>query len=161
VATGDVFLWQGNRDQAHLYYKKGEVLSGQFIPANVRAARIGAYPNSIREYLIDGNHGAALDIVNRWEDTFPSDKINGHTFFWRGKLLNIRGQHQEAARYLARAIGLAIGADFESEARWLLALSLEQTGRGEAGRKELAKLVKSGNQDRFVDMAREKLLNNK
>jgi tetratricopeptide (TPR) repeat protein len=161
VAAGDVYLWQGNRDQAHVYYKKGEVLSGQFIPANVRAARIGAYPNSIREYLIDGNHGAALDIVNRWEDTFPTDKVNGHTFFWRGKLLHIRGQHKEAARLLARSIGLAIGADFESEARWLLALSLEQIGRADVSQKELAKLVKSGNKDRFVDMAREKLLNNK
>lgn len=157
VAAGDVYLWQGNRDQAHVYYKKGEVLSGQFIPANVRAARIGAYPNSIREYLLDGNHGAALDIVNRWEDTFPTDKVNGHTFFWRGKLQHIRGQHKEAARHLARAIGLAIGADFESEARWLLALSLEQIGRADSAQKELVKLVKSGNQDRFVEMAREKL----
>ena len=161
VAAGDVYLWQGNRDQAHVYYKKGEVLSGQFIPANVRAARIGAYPNSIREYLIDGNHGAALDIVNRWEDTFPTDKVNGHTFFWRGKLLHIRGQQKAAARHLARAIGLAIGADFESEARWLLALSLEQIGRGDASQKELARLVKSGNQDRFVEMAREKLAKSK
>ncbi len=158
VAAGDVYLWQGNRDQAHVYYKKGEVLSGQFIPANVRAARIGAYPNSIREYLLDGNHGAALDIVNRWEDTFPTDKVNGHTFYWRGKLLSIRGQHKEAARLLARAIGLAVGADFESEARWLLALSLEQIGRGDAAQKELARLVKSGNQDQFVKLAREKLL---
>lgn len=157
IAAGDVYLWQGNRDQAHVYYKKGEVLSGQFIPANVRAARIGAYPNSIREYLIDGNHGAALDIVNRWDDTFPTDKVNGHTIYWRGKLLNIRGQHKEAARHLARAIGLAVGADFESEARWLLAQSLEQIGKGEAAQKELVKLVKSGNQDRFVQMAREKL----
>jgi tetratricopeptide (TPR) repeat protein len=158
IAAGDVYLWQGNRDRAHEYYKKGEVLSGQFIPANVRAARIGAYPNSIREYLLDGNHGAALDIVNRWEETFPTDKVNGHTFYWRGKLLSIRGQHKEAARHLARAIGLAVGADFESEARWLLALSLEQIGRGDAAQKELTRLVKSGNQDRFVQMAREKLL---
>ncbi len=161
IAAGDVYLWQGNRDQALVYYRKGEVLGGQFIPVNVRAARIGVYPNSIREYLMDGNHGAALDIVNRWEDTFPTDKVNGHTFFWRGKLLHIRGQHKQAARHLARAIGLAIGADFESEARWLLALSLEQLGRGGDARKELAKLVKSGNQDQFVQMASEKLLKSK
>jgi len=45
----------------------------------------------------------------------------------------------------------------ESEARWLLAQSLDQIGRPDAAARELAKLVKSGNQDRFVQMAREKL----
>ena len=157
IATGDVLLWHGERDKSHEIYKRCEILSGQFIPAQVRAARLGSYPNSIREYLSEGNHGAALDLVNRWEETFPTDKINGHSFFWRGKLLNLRGDHKAASRYLARSIGLATGASFESESRWLLAQSLEKTGNNDAAQRELARLIRSGSADRYVEMARAKL----
>jgi tetratricopeptide (TPR) repeat protein len=159
IAAGDVRLWHAKPDEARDFYQRAEVLTGQFIPPSVRAARIGAFPNSIREFIAAGNPGAALDVVNRWEETFPSEKIHGHTFFWRGKLLVLRAEPKEAARYLARAIGLAPGADFESEARWLLAGCLEKLGRAEEARKELAKLVASGINDPFTKLAREQLAN--
>ena len=136
---------------------KAERLSRNPMPSQVRAARIVAYPNSLREYIGGGNFGAALDLVDQWDETFPTDKPNGQTFFWRGKLLNLRGQHQEAARYLARTVGLSEGAAYESEARWLLALALEKVGRTKDARRELAKLVKSGIKDQFSDQARAKL----
>lgn len=157
IAAGDVLLWHGKRGGALDLYKQAEELRTQPIPAQVRAARVGAYPNSIREFISAGNHGAALDVVDRWEQTFPTEKPNGQTFFWRGKLLALRGQHTDAARYLARSIGLAVGAGFESEARWLLALSLEQTGKPDEAKKELAKLVASGINDSFTKMAQDKL----
>jgi tetratricopeptide (TPR) repeat protein len=156
IAAGDVLLWHGKIDGADNLYKRAETL-GDFIPSQVRAARIGAYPNAIREFLDAGNLGAALDIVDRWEETFPTEKPKGQTFFWRGKILSLRGQHRDAARYLARSIGLAGGAPFESESRWLLAGSLEQLGKLGDARKELAKLVASGLDDKYVKMAQEKL----
>jgi tetratricopeptide (TPR) repeat protein len=156
IAMGDVLLWHKKRTDAGDFYSRAEVL-GTRIPSQVRKARIGAYPKAIREYIKAGNYGAALEIVNRWDETFPTDKPNGQTFFWRGKLLNLRGQHQEAARYLARTIGLSEGAAYESEARWLLAEALEKVGRTKDARRELAKLVKSGIKDQFSDLAREKL----
>jgi tetratricopeptide (TPR) repeat protein len=157
IAAGDVQLWHAKPEEARTFYKRAETLSGQFIPSQVRAARIGAFPNAIRDFLAAGNQGAALDTVQRWEETFPTEKVNGHSFFWRGKLLALREQHKDAARYLARAIGLAVGAEFESEARWLLAQSLEKIGRPEDARKELAKLIASGLNDQFSKMAQEKL----
>jgi tetratricopeptide (TPR) repeat protein len=157
IASGDVQLWHAKPDEARLFYQRAEALTGRFIPPQVRAARVGAFPNAIREFLAAGNHQAALDVVNRWEETFPNEKIHGQTFYWRGKLLGLSGKNKEAARYLARAIGLALGADFESESRWLLALSFEKLGRTEDARKELARLVASGFNDAFTKSAREKL----
>ena len=161
IAAGDVLLWHGKRDGSVDLYRKAEGLSPQFIPAQVRSARIGSYPNSIREYIHDGNHGAALDLVAKWESSFPTDKIRGHTFFWRGKLHSLRNEPKPAARYLARSIGLSLGADFESESRWLLAESLTQLGRSDGARRELAKLVASGLKDEFVEKAKEKLKSTK
>jgi tetratricopeptide (TPR) repeat protein len=156
IAMGDVLLWNKKLADASDFYRRAEAL-GAFIPSQVRKARLGAYPESIREFIGTGNYGAALDIVERWDETFPTDKPNGQTFFWRGKLLGLRGQHQDAARYLARAVGLAPGAGFETEARWLLAEELEKIGRPKEARRELELLVKSGAKDEFTEKARAKL----
>jgi tetratricopeptide (TPR) repeat protein len=156
IAAGDVLLWQGKLDGATDLYRRAEALR-DFIPSQVRAARVGSYPNALRDLIGGGNYGAALDLLDRWEEMFPTDKPKGQTFFWRGKVCALRGQPREAARYLARAIGLATGAGFEPEARWLLAESLEQLGRAEDARKELARLVALGGTDVFTKKARSKL----
>lgn len=158
IAAGDVLLWNAKPRAALDLYKQAESLSENKIPDQVRAARVGAYPNALREFIAGGSFGAALDIVKKWEETFPTDKPKGQTFFWRGKVLALRGQPQDAARFLARSIGLAPGATFETEARWLLAQALEQLGKTAEAKGELAALVKSGISDSFTKMAGEKLL---
>jgi tetratricopeptide (TPR) repeat protein len=157
IAAGDVQLWHDKTEAAQELYERAEVLALRFIPEQVRAARVGSFPNAIREALAAGDLNAALDLVNHWEETFPTEKLLGQTFFWRGKILELRQQHDDAARYLARAVGLAVGAECESEARWLLAQALEKQGRLGDARKELAKLVASGLVDSYVQMARQKL----
>ncbi|MFV1965671.1 MAG: PKD domain-containing protein [Pirellulaceae bacterium] len=156
-AAGDVLLWNGNRADARSFYKRVEVIRGKFIPRQVRAARVGAYPMTIREYLAAGDYGAALDIVDQWEDQFATEKVKGHTFFWRGAILAERHQYRDAARYLARSLGLATGAGFETEARWRLAESLQKLGKRKEAEAELAKLVATGLNDDFVELARRKL----
>ena len=156
IAMGDVPLWQGKLDDARQLYARAEKL-GAYIPSQVRAARLGAYPDSLQEYLDAGNTGAALDLVNKWDEKFPTDKPNGHSFFWRGKVLLRRGQPADAVRYLDRAIRLTPGAPFETEARWLLAEALDQAGRKDEAKRELAKLVAVGVNDAFTKKAIEKL----
>lgn len=157
IAAGDALLWATKTGEAVALYNRAEVLRGQPIASQVRAARLGSYPNALREYIAGGNYGAALDLVNEWEDTFPTDKPNGRSFYWRGKLLVLRGQPAEAARYLGRAAAVTTGAPFETEARWLLAEALDQSGKPEEARRELAKLVRTGLNDEFTRKAREKL----
>ena len=156
IAAGDVSLWHGKLDAAAELYQRAEKL-GRFIPMQVRAARVGAYPETLRDFISNGNLGAALDLVQKWEDTFPTDKIKGQTLFWRGKLMSLRGQAYEASRLLARAVSLAPGAMWETEGRWLLAEALEKQGRTADARRELARLVAIGNVDEFTRRAREKL----
>jgi tetratricopeptide (TPR) repeat protein len=156
IAMGDVRLWQGKLDDARSLYARAEKL-GAFIPSQVRAARLGAFPDSLQEYLDTGNTGAALDLVDKWDEKFPTDKPNGHSFFWRGKVLMLRGQPADAVRYLDRSIRLTTGAPFETEARWLLAEALDQSGRKDEAKRELAKLVAIGVNDEFTKKAIEKL----
>jgi tetratricopeptide (TPR) repeat protein len=157
IAAGDVRLWQNKPDEALTLFRRAEVLRKNPIPAQVRAARIGSYPNSLREYIDGGNFAAAIELVNEWEDSFPTDKLNGHTFYWRGKLMLLRGQLAEAIRYLERSVMVTAGAVFETEARWLLTQALEQTGKADEAKKELQRLLAIGIQDEFTKKAREKL----
>jgi PKD repeat protein len=156
-AAGDVLLWNGKRADARSFYKRVEVIRGKFIPQQVRSARVGAYPKSIRDYLAAGDYDAALDIVDQWEDQFATEKVKGHTFFWRGTILAERHQYRDAARYLARSLGLASGAGFETEARWRLAISLGKLDKKKEAEAELAKLVATGLNDDFVNLARRQL----
>lgn len=157
ASAGDARLWQGRRAEAQKLYGRAEALLPRVIPPQVRAARIGAYPDSLRDYVAAGNYGAALDLVEQWDDLFPTDRLNGGTFFWRGKVLFLRGQPREAVRYLHRAVQIARGAAFESEARWLLAEALEAAGKAAEARTELARLVASGLRDEFTARAIDKL----
>jgi tetratricopeptide (TPR) repeat protein len=156
IAMGDVRMWQGKLDDARAQYGKAEKL-GDFIPSQVRAARLGAYPDSLQEYLDTGNTGAALDLVDKWDEKFPTDKPSGHSLFWRGKVLLRRSQPQDATRFLDRAMRLTPGAPFETEARWLLAEALDQVGKKDEAKRELAKLVAVGIADEFTKKAIEKL----
>ena len=156
IAMGDVRLWQGKLDDARELYSKAERL-GDPIPPQVKAARLGAYPDSLQEYLDAGNTGAALDLVDKWDEKFPSEKPNGHSLFWRGKVLTRRDQPADAVRYLDRAIRLTTGAPFETEARWLLAEALDRLGKKDEAKRELAKLVAVGINDEFTKKAIEKL----
>ena len=157
IAAGDVQLWHAQRDEARALYRKAEALAARPISSQVRAAQIGAYPNLIAEFIDSEDYGAALDVVDRWERAFPTEKLAGQTFFWHGKLLALRDQPEQAARFLARSIGLAPGAVFESEARWLLAQSLKKLGRPDDARRELAKLLASGFSDAFAERAKKEL----
>jgi TolA-binding protein len=157
IAAGDVQLWHARRDEARAWYRKAEALAARPASSQVRAAQIGAYPNLIADFIDSNDYGAALELVDRWERTFPSEKLTGQTFFWRGKLLVLREQPEQAARHLARAIGLAPGAVFESEARWLLAQSLNKLGRTDDARRELARLIAAGFSDEFAARAKKEL----
>ncbi len=156
-AAGDVALWHGQKAEALGFYRRVEALLGRFIPKSVRSARTGSFPNSIREYLQQNNYGAAIETVDRWEDQFATEKVKGHTFYWRGLALALRGQHLEASEYLDLALSLGEGALWETQARWRLVVALEATGRAKRGRVELVKLTTTGIRDRWTELAREKL----
>ena len=55
------------------------------------------------------------------------------------------------------AVELTTGAAFETEARWLLADALDQLGRKDEAKRELAKLIAVGLNDEFTKKAIEKL----
>lgn len=156
-AMGDVRLWEGKLDDARRLYREAEATWGRPLPPSVRAARLGAFPDSVSDYVARGELGAALDILDKWEDRFATEKMHGQTFFWRGKIAALRSQHRAAVRWLALAVQLGQGAVFESEARCLLAEAHLRLGEVGKARLEFARLLAAGFTDEFATRARKQL----
>ncbi len=156
-AMGDVRLWEGKLDEARRLYREAEAAWGQPLPPQVRAARLGAFPDSVSDYVARGELGAALDMLDKWEDRFATEKMHGQTFFWRGKIAALRSQHRAAVRWLTLAVQLGQGAAFESEARCLLAEAHLRMGEVAKARLEFARLLAAGFTDEFAARARKQL----
>ena len=66
-------------------------------------------------------------------------------------------ESREIERYLDRAIRLTVGAQFETEARFMLAETYDQVGKKDEAKRERQKLVATGIDDDFTKRAAEKL----
>ena len=157
IAAGDAKLWHDKPDDARKEYAKADSLSATKIPPQVRAARLGAYPNAVREFLAARDLDAASELLERIDDVFPMEKLGGQTLFWRGKVTLARKRYAESARFFSRAVALAPGSGFETEARYLWAGSLEAQEQPAEAREVLKKLVATGLDDTFTRKAREVL----
>ena len=118
-ATGDAKLWGGQTVEAEALFRRAESVTSVPIPFPVRAARVGSYPYTLSELLKAKKFGEAEEVLDRWEETFPLEKLKGHSCFWRGKVAAGRGERETAGRYLAKALQLAPGASWEKEAQKL------------------------------------------
>lgn len=157
AAMGDVCLWQGEVDEARRWYQEAEGAWGKPLPPQVRRARLGAFPDSVADYVSRGELGAAIDLLNKWEERFATERLHGQTFFWRGKIASLRGQYPKAVRSLTLAVRLGQGASFESEARWLLGEAYFQLGETTRAREQFARLLAEGFTDAFAAQARQRL----
>ena len=122
-------LAPASRTAARELYRKAEATGGQFIPPQVRAARIGSYPNSLREYIGTGNYGAALDLVERWDETSRPTSRTARPSSGAASSWPCAASTTKRPATWSGPCRPASGAGFETEARWLLAEALEQLGQ--------------------------------
>ena len=144
IARGDAYLFARNLDKANSDYRLAEALSDYPIPPQVRASKIGAFPETIEQLLARGRVDDASRVVAKWQDELPSDQIRGAPLFYIGKLERLEGRPAAAIRPLQLAVELAMGAEFEAEARFTLAESYRDLKDNEGYRRTLTSLVKSG-----------------
>ena len=144
IAVGDARLYAGRHDKAESAYRLAESLADPPIPLKVRNAKIGAYHETVVQHVQDKRLDVALSVAERWRDTFPSDQLRGEVLYWIGRIESLRNQPASAIAPLQLAIEAGQGAEFEAEARWLLAEACRATGDKARAKAELKALVKSG-----------------
>jgi hypothetical protein len=153
IAMGDGYLWAHQSGKAADAYKLAESLAEAPIPPSVRVSKLGAYPEALQQDFTAKQMDDAQELVNQWMDEFPSDQARGSALVWHAKLKQARGDYRASLRPLLLAINVAEGAEFEPEARWLLAQAYREL-KDDAGYKAALKaLVDSGLKSVYRDQA--------
>ena len=157
VAIGDVHLFALDVPKANEDYRVAENLVERPLPAAVRTAKVGSFPEAIEQQLQNKRPQMAMEVVKQWQNQIPSDQTRGASLFYLGKIEQMLSHPAAALRPLQLSIQLAQGAEFEAEARWLLAQTHLDLGDQNAHRLALIGLVKSGLDSPFRNKAMEVL----
>lgn len=153
IAIGDAHLFAKDIQGANEDYRTAEALALAPIPPSVRASKIGAFPETIDQHIEARRFDEGMTIARKWQEELPSDQVRGAVLYYIGKLERLSGRPAAALRPLQLAIDLAQGAEFEAEARWILAESFRDLGDDAARRRTLNGLIRSGLSGPFRKLA--------
>lgn len=131
IDLGDVALLSGDAAQAAHFYEQAQKLGDKRPEPTEVLARIGSFGYIVLDLLARGEFDWALEALDRWEDELPTQKLEGYTFFLRGKVLFVQHPGPLALRYLELAERVAPRAVHVPEAVWLRAnclLAMERYG---------------------------------
>jgi tetratricopeptide (TPR) repeat protein len=92
-------------------------------------AKTGGYGYTVDDLLARGEFDWALETLDRWERELPVQKLEGYTFFLRGKVLFVQRPGPLALRYLELAERVSPRAVHVPEAVWLRANCLLEMKR--------------------------------
>ena len=129
IGLGDVALLSDDRNTAAALYAEARKLDLRPIPRPEEMAKLGTYPFMVEDLLARGEHETALDQIDEWENLFPSQRSEGWTQYWRGKVLFVQQPGPRALRYLELCERLSPTAVFVPESLWLRANCLVALNR--------------------------------
>jgi len=99
----------------------------------------------------------ALEALDHWESELPVQKLEGYTFFLRGKVLYVHQPGPLALRYLELAERVSPRAVHVPEAVWLRANCLLALQRYDQAAAEFQRIRNDFTQSDFFEQAAEKL----
>jgi tetratricopeptide (TPR) repeat protein len=123
----------------------------------IEVARSGSYVFIVEDLLARGEYGSARDELDKWEDECPLQKLEGYSFFLRGKVLFVEHPSELALRYLRLAERVAPRAVHVPETVWLRANCYLSLGRRDEARAELRRITVDFTSSEFLQRAAEKL----
>jgi tetratricopeptide (TPR) repeat protein len=157
VGQADVALLSGDGPRAKELYRQAEALAEKPTSQPEKLAKSGTYAYTVEDLLGRGEYKWARDTLDKWEDEFPLQKLEGLTFFLRGKVLFVEKPGELALRYLTLAERIAPRAVHVPEAVWLRANCLMTVGRYEEALAELRRITVDFTYTEFLDQAAEKM----
>ena len=128
IAKGDVLLLQAKYKDAEKVYREAERLDPRQMTRAQKMTRIGGYPFRVADYLSRDLHRYALETIDDWEDILPVAKLEGETFYLRGKVMYLGWPSVAAVKYLELSERVNPSAPHVPEAAWLKANCLLAIG---------------------------------
>ncbi|MCK4341856.1 MAG: PKD domain-containing protein [Phycisphaerae bacterium] len=157
LGEADLALVTADYGQAEELYRLVEETAEQRVEQAEKLAKTGGYAYTVEDLLYRGQYKWAREVLDKWEDQFPLQKLEGLTFFLRGKVLFVEHPGELALRYLDLAERVAPRAVHVPEAVWLRANCYLALKRYEDARAELQRITVDFTYTEFLAQALEKL----
>lgn len=121
IGLGDAAVMTGDYERAEDLYRQAEGGAQKKGAQAEKLAKCGSYEYTVEDLLCRGEYAWAREVLDRWERQYPLQKLEGLTFFLRGKVLFIEHPGELALRYLDLAERVAPRGVHVPEAVWLRA----------------------------------------
>ncbi len=153
VGLGDCALLNADYDRAEKLYRMAESMSDDPLDQPQELARSGSYGYVVEDLLARDEYEYAIRSLDRWERELPTQKLEGYSFFLRGKVLFVRKPSTLALKYLELAERVAPDAVHVPEAVWLRANCLMGLERYEEALVQLARIRNEFTYSNYYDRA--------
>lgn len=157
IGLGDVAIMQGRFDDARQRYQAAQRITERSIKESEKAAKLGSYPFIVEDLLARGENEWALRALDQWEDQFPLQKLEGLSFFLRGKVLFVDQPGELALKYMDLAERVSPTALHVPEAVWLRANCLMAMKRHDEALDQLRRIRSDFTQSIYYHQAPEKI----
>jgi tetratricopeptide (TPR) repeat protein len=157
IALGDVALLSTEYDEAASLYRQTQQLAERKADQAEMLAKAGSYGYTVEDLLARGEFEWALKTLDQWEDEFPVQKLEGYTFFLRGKVLFVQHPGRLALRYLKLAERVSPRAVHVPEAVWLRSNCLLTMQQYDQALAEFLRIRTDFTQSEFFQQAADKI----
>ena len=121
VVLGDVALDTGDVKTARENYEAAEKIKISKRSAKHELVRVGAFTRIIEDYIRQGRHDAAEEMLDRLEWDIPTARLDGYSKILRGRILLGLGRCDEGAGMLERLVASMPKNSFADDALLLAA----------------------------------------
>jgi hypothetical protein len=157
IGQGDRALVTGQHARALKRYREAEQSSETPASQPERLAKIGGFAYTVEDLLFREQYAWARDTIDNWENELPSQKLEGLTFFLRGKVLFVEHPGPLALHYLKWAERVSPRALHVPESLWLRASCYEALNRRREACTALARITTEFTFSEFYEQALKKL----
>ena len=157
IGLADVALLRGQYAVAEQRYRAVPPPPNRQIDQAELLAKTGANAYGVEDLLERGQYAYARKAIDQWEQEFPVQKLEGFTFFLRGKVLFVERPSELALRYLDLAERVAPKAIHVPEAVWLRASCLMALKRFDEAAVEFARIRNEFTYSEFYERAAGKM----
>jgi PKD repeat protein len=138
---GDWYARQGKKAESLAAYAKAEAARADRRTVAEQEAWRGALSRSSEAYLREKQLDRARDELRRWQDEFPSDRVQGYLPLLQARLLAARGKFAAAAVMASDLLTVNPDSAYADRIVFLAADSQEKGGRPEQARALYQSLV--------------------
>jgi tetratricopeptide (TPR) repeat protein len=140
IGVGDAYRFAGNYDLALKAYEEARVRSEDVMKK--AAIMRGDFSRQVEDYLRRRDYDAAREALERWEETFPMDKLDGYWSLLRGRLLASEGSYEAAIREAEVLVRVNSGSNYAPELLMIAADSYRKLAKADKVTAVLQRIVK-------------------